>query len=154
MSHEHEKIVPREEPVNFIREMLREEWSKCVHDPERRTGKLRELADKFAMMDDFDALIDGAVENAVITFVTMRDGDKPPETDLGEKLSKDEAASHKPVFEVFPDVESKWRWRLVAANHEITAQSEAYEGGKSAACIGAATTKRIAAEADIVVVEA
>ena len=30
------------------------------------------------------------------------------------------------AIEVFPDAAGQWRWRLVAANHEIVAASEGY----------------------------
>lgn len=30
-------------------------------------------------------------------------------------------------YKIFQDVDGEWRWRLVAGNGEIVAQSEAYE---------------------------
>lgn len=35
-------------------------------------------------------------------------------------------AKKQPKFEVFLDVALEWRWRLLGANGEIVAQSEAY----------------------------
>jgi uncharacterized protein YegP (UPF0339 family) len=51
-----------------------------------------------------------------------------------------------PHFEVYKDVQGKWRWRLRAGNGEIVAQSEAYSS-RGAALKGVDATRDAAGRA-------
>lgn len=52
------------------------------------------------------------------------------------------------MFEIYEDIDGEWRWRLVADNGEIVAQSEGYSR-KEDAERGAAAVKRLAPAAEL-----
>lgn len=55
-----------------------------------------------------------------------------------------------PKYEVYPDGQGSWRWRLKARNHEIIASGEGYTN-KTDAVRGVETHRKLAALARVVV---
>lgn len=55
----------------------------------------------------------------------------------------------EPVFELYRDSADEWRWRLVATNGNIVADSSEGYASKQGAKRGIQSVKRIAPEADI-----
>lgn len=55
----------------------------------------------------------------------------------------------EPVFEVYRDRASEWRWRLVAANGNIIADSAEGYASKQGATRGIRSVRRCAREAEI-----
>lgn len=54
-----------------------------------------------------------------------------------------------PVFELYQDSADEWRWRLVATNGNIVADSAEGYASKQGAERGIRTVKRIAPEAEV-----
>jgi uncharacterized protein YegP (UPF0339 family) len=55
----------------------------------------------------------------------------------------------KPIFELYKDRGEEWRWRLVASNGNIVADSAEGYASKQGAERGIRSVKRIASEAEI-----
>jgi len=55
----------------------------------------------------------------------------------------------KPVFELYRDRSGEWRWRLVASNGNIVADSAEGYASKQGAKRGIRSVKRIAPDADV-----
>jgi uncharacterized protein YegP (UPF0339 family) len=55
----------------------------------------------------------------------------------------------QPVFEVYQDRGSEWRWRLVASNGNIVADSAEGYASKQGAKRGIRSVKQIAPEAEV-----
>jgi len=55
----------------------------------------------------------------------------------------------QPVFELYQDRGSEWRWRLVASNGNIVADSAEGYTSKQGAKRGIRSVKRIAPDADV-----
>ncbi|MFB6102052.1 MAG: HVO_2922 family protein [Haloplanus sp.] len=55
----------------------------------------------------------------------------------------------QPVFELYQDSASEWRWRLVATNGNIVADSAEGYASKQGAKRGIRSVKRIAPDADV-----